>query len=466
MPKNLDMQKNSSRRNFIKKMGGAAAVLALKPDFATAEKRILRAETVVSANDKIRVGLIGAGIIGHYDIDTALKVPGVELAAVCDLYDGRLEYAREKFGATMPTTRDYREILARKDVDAVLICVPDHWHARITRDAFAAGKHVYCEKPMVQRLEDGLSVVEAERKSGKKMQVGSQRASSIAIHEARKQYLSGIIGELNFVEGFYDRWTSNGAWNYSIPTDASPETCDWDRFIEGTPKLPFDAKRFFRWRNYRNYGTGVAGDLFVHLLTGLHTVTDSIGPKRVFAIGDLNYWKDGRDANDLVVGMMDYPQTAQHPSFPLVLRSNLADGGAGRSAFRVVGSDGVIEIGWNDFKVKHFKRPKADGFGGYDSYTSFSAKQKVDFEKWYNANYGGVSTDWVVGKDIEYATEEGYDDRYDHLANFFEAVRTGKPCVEDSAFGFRAAAPCLLANMSADKKKELRWDPSKMKMVK
>lgn len=454
------------RRNFLKKLGGTAAILTVGADLSASEIRLLQPQAKVTANDTLQIGLIGAGIIGHYDVDTALKVPGTELVAVCDLYDGRLEYAREKWGNNIFCTRDYREVLARPDIDVVLVCTPDHWHDRISIDALQAGKHVYCEKPMVQRVQDGHAVIAAQKKSGKVFQVGSQRASSVAVAEARKQLASGIIGELTYVEAATDRWNERGAWNYSIPTDASPQTVDWDRFLGRAPKRPFDATRFFRWRNYTDYGTGVAGDLFVHLLTGLHTITGSLGPTRIFALGDINYWKDGRDAFDLVTGVMDYAKTDQHPSFQFFTRVNLSDGGGGGSYLRFIGTEGIIDMGWNDFKIRHFKRAVAPGYGGYDSYTSFSAKQKAEFKKWYDAKYGPgqENADRTIGKEIEYKAPAGYDDRLEHFTNFFESIRAGKPCVEDASFGLRAAGPSVLCNVSATKRKAILWDPVNMKV--
>jgi predicted dehydrogenase len=462
------MKKASSRRSFLQKMGGTAAAMAIGSSLTAKDQPVVRlqSEVRVASNDRVQIGLIGAGIIGHYDTDTALQVPGVELVAACDLYQGRLDFAREKWGNSLFVTRDYREVLARPDVDAVLICVPDHWHAQIAIDAMLAGKHVYCEKPMVQRLEDGPKVIATQQKTGKVMQIGSQRASSVALIEARKHLQSGIIGKLSFVEGAIDRWDANGAWNYSIPTDATPENCDWECFQGYAKKQPFDPVRFFRWRNYSDYGTGVAGDLFVHLITGLHAMTGALGPNKVFSLGDLNYWKDGRDAFDLMTGVLDYPKTDRHEAFQVFLRANLADGGGGGGATRLVGTEGVIEMGWNDFVVKHFKRPEAQGYGGYDSYESFSAKQKAEYKKWYDAKFGGKSTEWKVGEPIKFAAADNYDDRYDHLVNFFNSVRTGAPNVEDPAFGFRAAAPCLLSLMSARQRKALRWDPVAMRQVK
>ena len=157
---------------------------------------------------------------------------------------------------------------------------------------------------------------------------------------------AGAIGELNFVEAWVDRGTALGAWQYSIPPDASPATVDWDRFLGRAPKVPFEPIRLFRWRNYRDYGTGVGGDLFVHLFSGLHFATDSNGPTRVYASGGLRYWKDGRDVPDVLVGLYDYPANGARPAFTLSLRVNLIDGGVVEDGgFRFIGSEGMLTIG-------------------------------------------------------------------------------------------------------------------------
>lgn len=165
-----------------------------------------------------------------------------------------------------------------------------------------------------------------------------------------------MIGDLTFISAYCDRTDSNGAWNYSIPTDASPETVDFDTFLGYAPKILFDAKRFFRWRNYKDYGTGAAGDLIVHLLTSVHTITDSYGPTKIFSAGDLKYWKDGRDAYDVINAIMTYPKNERHDSFQVTTRVNLCDGeGKGEFGIKFVGTNGVITIGWNDFTVKTLK---------------------------------------------------------------------------------------------------------------
>lgn len=458
----------NTRRSFLKHFGGAAAALTSGLAFDAKAGSFLLESSVkpVFPADKIRIGLIGAGIIGHYDTDTALKVPGVEITAVCDLYEGRRIRAKEKWGSQIFTTVDYRELLARTDVDAVLVCTSDHWHDRISIDAMNAGKHVYCEKPMVHHIEEGAAVIAAQKKTGKVFQVGSQRASSVALMKAKEYLESGAIGDLTFIEGATDRTDARGAWQYSIPTDASPQTVDWDRYLGDAPKMPFDANRFFRWRNYKDYGTGVAGDLYVHLITGVHVMTGALGPSTVYSVGDITYWKDGRDAVDLMNCILRYPKAEKFGPFQVYLRVNLADGSGGRNTTRLVGTEGVIELGWNDFKIRKLKRPIAPGYGGYDSFESFSKAQKDEFVKAYNAKFTADQAKAVREPDVEFKAPANYDDRYDHMVVFFNAIKGEGQIVEDATFGLRAAAPSLACNLSAEKQRIVTWDPVTMKLGK
>jgi predicted dehydrogenase len=157
------------------------------------------------------------------------------------------------------------------------------------------------------------------------------------------------------VETWMDRHSANGAWQYSIPTDANANTVDWENFQGDAPKRPYDPVKFFRWRNYQDYGTGVAGDLFVHLFSALHAVTSSKGPNRILATGGLRYWKDGRDVPDVIMGVYDYPETKQHPAFNLQMRVNFVDGSESGEGLRLIGTDGLIDMGWSSVRVKHHK---------------------------------------------------------------------------------------------------------------
>jgi predicted dehydrogenase len=274
------------------------------------------AQRTVSANDRIQLGAIGLGGRGTSDVHVALEhAGGAALVAVSDLYEGRRTRAREVFGKDLFVTPDYRELLARKDIDAVIVATPDHWHAQASIDAMHAGKDVYCEKPMVHAIEEGHAVIAAERNTGRIIQVGSQRVSSIIHQKAKDLIREGAIGKLNLIEAWRERPVDRDdlVFRNSIPLDASAATIDWDRFVAHTTQRPFDAQRFFWWHNYRDYGTGIPGDLFVHLFSGVHFVLDAEGPSRIMATGGTRYWNDGREIPDLMLGLADYGE-GPHPS--------------------------------------------------------------------------------------------------------------------------------------------------------
>jgi len=448
----------TSRRSFIKlaaagtiAAGATDRVFALEPQ----ERRI-------SAGDKIRIALIGAGGRGMGITPSALRVPGVELVAVADVYDGRLIRSKEVWGQQIATTRDYREILSRSDIDAVIVATPDHWHSQISIDAMNAGKDVYCEKPMVQQIDEGNGVIEAARKNSRIFQVGSQHVSSLIYQKAKELLAAGAIGKLNTIEASWNRNSATGAWQYSIPPDASPQTIDWDRFLGRAPKRPFEPIRLFRWRNYRDYGTGVAGDLFVHLFSGMHYVVGSVGPTRVMATGGLRFWKDGRDVPDVMLGLYDYPETKNHPAFNLFLKVNFADGGGENSEFKFIGNEGVMTIGSSGVSVA---KRQPDKEPGYTIETFPEAIQKQFLEA-YRKQYPspkGTGRMRSEGAD-NYMVGRNYDAVYDHFVNFFAAVRSRQPVIEDATFGFRAAGPALLSNLSYFNNRIYHWDPEAIKI--
>ncbi len=465
----MNNNNSNSRRKFLQQIGATGLIAAVSPlsslaARANAEERILNYERKISANDKIRIGIIGYGVQGHFDLSTALMVPGVELAGICDLYTGRIENAKELHGNNLFTTRNYKELLERNDIDAVFICSTDVWHARITLDALAKGKHVYCEKPMLHKISEGHPVIAAAKKSGKVLQVGSQRVSSIGYAKAKELVAAGEIGKLNMVNAVYDRQSSIGAWQYTIPKDADANTTNWDKFIEATVKMEFDAKKFFWWRAFKEVGTGVAGDLFIHLLSGTHFMTNSKGPESIFSTGQFSYWKDGRNLPDVMSGVMQYPETKEHAAFLTTLQVNFISGTGGQEIIRLIGSEGVIELQGNDITLKHSLMPEAPGFGGYDSLFTFSKSMQNEMKKDYDAKWATEQRKRKTKDDIIFKAPAGYDDNLDHITNFFDAIRTGKPVVEDAVFGFRAAAPALACNESYFSKKVIKWDPVNMKL--
>jgi predicted dehydrogenase len=443
----------SSRREFLISAAGAslsAPLLAGQP------------EAKVSANDIIQIALIGCGGMGQGDAHSSVSTGLTKLVAACDCYDGRLTHMKEVHGADIFTTKNYQEVLARKDIDAVIIGTPDHWHSKISIDAMKAGKDVYCEKPMVQHIDDGMPVVEAQRATNRIMQVGSQRVSSVIYKKARELYQAGAIGKLNMVEAWWDRNSATGAWEYAVPPDADPQSCDWNTFQGRAQKTDWDPNRFFRWRCYRDYGTGVAGDLFVHLFSGLHFITSAIGPTRVFATGGIRFWNDGRDVPDLLFGLYDYPETAAHPAFNLVLRVNFESGAKESSGFRFTGSEGIMTVGEN---VTVTGAPPASE-PGYTIGTFSSGEQKA-FLQAYHSKYPETKptpANLRAAKEMIYEAPAKYSDHVDHHRNFALAVRSRKPVVEDPLFGFRAAGPALLSNLSYFENRLVEWDPATMKI--
>jgi predicted dehydrogenase len=440
------------RRAFLKVAGAAAAGTRLQMMAESPREGGQR-----SANDQIQVALIGAGIQGQGDTKIAVQVPGVKLVAVADCYDGRLAHAKELWGDDVFTTRNYAEILARKDVDAVIIATPDHWHKQAACDAMKAGKDVYCEKPMIHLYSDGPEIIETARATNRIIQIGSQRVSSMIYAKAKEVLAAGTIGKLNMVTARWDRNSSLGAWNYSIPLDASTETCDWPRFLGTAPKIPFNAERFFQWRKWKDYGSGVAGDLFVHLFSGTHFITGEDGPTRAMATGGLRFWKDGRDAPDVLLALFDYPS-----GFNLSLRVNFVDGGEESEGLIFTGSEGTMEIANTGLTVSRVPREKEPGY----TVSTFTEEMQKRYIAQYLEKYPVEHPAGPPPADIEtYVAPKGYSDSYDHFHNFFDSVRTRKPVVEDAVFGFRAAGAALLSNVSMERGSVVTWDPKTMKMA-
>jgi len=446
-----------NRRSFLKVAGTLTAETLVATKLHALTSIQSEPTRTMGANDQIQFALIGAGIQGQADTKIALQVSGVKLVAVADCYDGRLEHARELWGNEIFTTRDYKDILARKDIDAVIIATPDHWHKRAAIDAMHAGKDVYCEKPMIHLYADGPEMIEAARSTNRIIQIGSQRVSSIVYAKAKELLASGAIGKLNMVTARWDRNSAMGAWDYTVPLDASTETCDWPRFEGTAPKMPFNAEHFFQWRKWKAYGSGVAGDLFVHLFSGTHFITGTNGPTRAMATGGLRFWKDGRDVPDVMLGLFDYNE-----GFNLSLRVNFVDGGEESEGLIFTGSEGTMEIAGNSVSVSRVPRPKEPGYTIGTFTEAMQRRILAEYREKYPVTHPSGSPD--VGFET-YSAPAGYSDSYDHFKNFFASIRSRQPVVEDAVFGFRAAGAALLSNLSYERGAVVKWDPDAMKLL-
>lgn len=400
-----------------------------------------------SPSNRVRFGIIGVGMEGSGVLATAVALPGTECVAAADLYDGRHVLAREIAGNSIKTTRRYQELLEDKSIDAILIAVPDHWHKQVVVDALAAGKDVYCEKPMSHNPADGVAMVNAAGKTDRIVQIGAQRTSSVLCAKVKEMIASGAIGDLNLIEATMGRNDPTGAWEYPPPPDLSLANLDWDTWLGTAPKKAFDPYTFARWRCWKEYGTGVAGDLLVHLISGmLFCLGINEVPTRVSAFGGIYRWKDGRNMPDVHAVLFEYK------GIPVYMRLSLDCESAEVTRFQ--GSKGMIEL--REFSVTYSPQAGVDTAPSYYSGGFPAAMRTAYVKKWHEEH------DPTPGKEPapESITIDGdnYDDLRPHVWNFFEAVRSRKPVVQDSVFGHNAALACHLANESYFRGVPVRWD--------
>ena len=436
-----------SRRDFMWRAAGTAGAglasktILLDPGPANAE------QAAAAPSDKLRFGIIGIGMQGSGLLRGAITHPGVECVAACDLYDGRHSLAQEIVGKPIAVTRRYRDLLDDKDIDCIINATPDHWHKQIVVDCCNAGKDVYSEKPMTHRVSEGFEMIAAAQKNKCVVQIGSQRASSIVYAKAKELIAQGAIGEVHTVEGAMGRNSPNGAWQYPPPPDLSPQNLDWDTWLGTAPKIPFDPMRFARWRCWQDYGSGVAGDLMVHLLTGIRFVGGlTQPPERALATGGIFRFKDGRDVPDVHHVLFDYAQ------FPVIIKLTLTCEFPESTKF--YGTGGMLEI-----------------TGGGLTLTS---QDGADHDPgWYYHSYpvsirGAYAREWHAENDprlaksgtetITFRPPNNYDEDWAHMHNFFDAVRTRQPVIEDTVFGNNTAIACHMANASYFQKRAVHWD--------
>lgn len=440
--------KRVNRRRFLTTTGQAAAAAAV---FGRAP--MLRGFGQGNPADTVRLGIIGFGVQGLTDANSALRVPNVKIVAAASCYDGHLERARELLGDAALRTRDYRRLLDSKEVDAVVVSTPDHWHVPICLDALAAGKDVYCEKPMTHVLGDGERLVKAVNASRQVFQVGSQHTSTPAIIEARQLIADGILGQVTQVKATWDTNSEISAWVKPIPPNASLETIDWERWQGNAPKRPFDPKRVFRWRTYREYGEGLAGDVLVHLITAVHFMLNLQAPTVANAIGGRLHWKDDRNVYDTIVAGFEYPEGVIG-SFGATQNNHYDDTG-----IRIMGTDATMVLTFNSYTV----------YGENDvsnwRYTTNVWPKDLREEYWKSK---GLSLDPDPAAPVqrpERKVLKAYEPpppserrRAYHMEHFVDCVRARRRPVQDVVMGNNAAIAAHMANMSYYGRKTIEYD--------
>jgi predicted dehydrogenase len=448
------------RREFMRRSGllGAGTVALTsggKVVWASAPGPAL-----VPPSDRLRVGVIGIGARAMQDAYSFTVLPGVELVAAADVYKDRLTRAKELFGEKLETTGDYRRILDRKDIDAVLLATPDHWHKAQVIEAMEAGKDVYCEKPMTYTIDEGFEIVAAEKRTGRILQIGSQWVNSPLTELAKKWIEEGRCGQITLVKAWENRNTPSGAWFYPIAPDGNEETIDWKQWLGPAPQRPFDARRYFRWRCYWDYSGGLQTDLVVHHLNTLHYLMKQTAPQSAITYGGSYRWKKiypETEVPDVVQTLFEYPGFTYNVS--LTLNSSSQGFGA-----YFMGTKGTIQI--SETAMSFYTDDPFDDYGWVVA--TWPDKMQQEFVK--QNHIVGIYQPWAPGLCTAPEANEHYDvigDPTDlHVKAFVECVRTRKRSKESGVEGHNAALGAHIANMSyRNGSRKVTWDGKKAAVV-
>ena len=380
---------------------------------------------IAGAGERIRIGVIGCGgqanahmraLVGMRESDN------LEILNVCDIYNKRGEAAAELTGAKL--VKDYRRVLDNKDIDSVLIATPEHWHYQMTMDAIAAGKHIYCEKPMTYSIEQARRVSEKVAQTPKiKMQVGVQGMSDDSYEAANRYIKEGALGKVVLAQIDYSRNHVGDFWEYPIDADARPgENLDWNAFLGPAKKRPFDPDRFFSWRRYWDYSSGIASDLFVHRVTRIIKSLGLTFPDRAVATGGKFQFGDSKaEIPDTLNMLIDYPQ-----GLTVQLISSMA----------------------NDSPVPHMIR-------GHKATLTFTAS---GFE---------IVPQRTAGSEVKPIThvKTGAEEVDLHERNLFNAIRKNEPLRCDANLGYYGVVATAMGNLSYRRRKYMRWDAAKQRAV-
>jgi predicted dehydrogenase len=322
------MPSGFDRRDFLRQAGAVGAALGpVRAAFAKASSK--SSGRVLGSNDRINIGVIGVGGRGSGDAASFAKIGAdnnsCQVIAVADCYQKRINQNKERL-KIQDGYLDYREIINRKDIDAVVIATPDHWHARIALEAMDHGKDVYLEKPMCHTIDEARQLVATVKETGRVLQVGSQTTSADQWWKAQKAIADGMIGKMIMSQGSYHRNSIEGEWNYHIDEAAGPDAkgedyIDWKMWLGQAPKRSYDADRFFRFRKFWDYSGGIATDLFYHVVAPLNICWDKPQfPSKVSAGGGIYIFKDTREVPDTFHLIADYAE-----GHSLVLSSSMAN---------------------------------------------------------------------------------------------------------------------------------------------
>lgn len=409
---------NQSRRKFITASTAGAVGATL-----TAAQW----SKVLGANDRVRLGIIGPGDRGQQLMKEFINAPNAEFAAAADIYTRRHDEVK-KLVPSIKTYNDHRQLLAAKDVDAVIVATPLHCHARHFLDTLAAGKDLFCEKTMTWSVDEADACLAAAKKASKRViGIGQQHNSAGYFQDARKWAKEGLVGKVTSVESWMSRNTprGKGQWVRPIPADCNAQNVDWKAFLNGRPNRPFDAHKFINWRLYWEFSGGNVTENMVHQIGWIIGVLDLPAPTAAYMSGGVFSEKDGREVPDTISVIMDFPN-----DLTVSWQSTFSNSRFGLG-IRILGSDGTIE--WLAGTTDMVTGKSASGW----SYAP---------EKLNRPNSESIKGD-AKGDN--------------HYANFVECVRSRKEPNSSVELGYKSALAAHLANLSYRRKQRVTLDSAR-----
>jgi predicted dehydrogenase len=398
-----------SRRNFLKSSAAATAGAAL---FG------VPAVNVLGANEKLQLGLIGTGGRCQHLMKALAKMPTVRMAALCDIFEPHLAAARKLADPRATTTKHYPELLERKDIDAVLIASPDHWHVPMTVDACAAGKDVYVEKPLTHNLQEGQAVIDAQNKHGKIVQVGMQQRSMPQFQKANELLRAGRLGTVHKV---HLTWNRNAERFRLQKLNIDPKSVDWKAFCGNAREQPYDEYRFRNWRWFWDFGGGILTDLMVHYIDVVHWFLDLDHPLQATAIGNHVQSKGVWETPDTVQCLLTYPNDLQ-----VYFEGTFCNARNG-AMLEFMGTEATLYLDRGRYEI-HPERKT----GKYEEWVLGSGKRGQDF---YDKPDGELV----------------------HLTNWVECVRSRKRPTAPVETGVSAASAAHLGNQALRSGQVVPW---------
>jgi predicted dehydrogenase len=440
----------STRRDFMLQSATSAAGLGLmlNRDWLNFPSSPLPRPAVPS--DRVNLGFIGFGIRGNILLEATKETGQANLVEACDCYQGHLARAKERTDGKIDTNfAQYKKMLDRKDIDAVVIASPDHWHLPMVLDALSAGKDVYIEKPMTHRIEDGPKMIDAARRNKRIVQAGSQWVSCDQHKKAREILASGKLGKVTKITASYNRNSSTGAWNYPIPLDLQDGVnFNWSEWLGSAPNVAYSPERVFRYRKYWDYSGGISTDLFVHLITSIHYLMGVEMPKSVVACGGILFRRDGREVPDTLDALFDYGD------FCVCMSSTFNSATTPGQGIQFLGTDGSLSILLGGAMTEQAEY-KTEGYN-----YSIDSWPKAMQEEFMNQGSHRQESEGTGSKpapeNITFETKP--DATVLHLADFFDAVRTRQASYETAEVGHHAAAAGHMVNLSYRSGKKMLWD--------